>query len=113
MCFAKDVGKNESGKYSQNLLDSATHATKVVKASKTDAINTALKREIKKKTAEATGDLVGNKTDNKINSVSKELYSKKSLQNSLDKTNNEIELPKERYVSPEKRQQIIDDLRLV
>ena len=49
MCFAKDVGKNESGKYSQNLLDSATHATKVVKASKTDAINTALKREIKKK----------------------------------------------------------------
>ena len=41
--------------------------------------------------------------------VSKELYSKKLH----SKTNeNEIKIPKERYTSPEKRQQIIDELRL-
>ena len=30
-----------------------------------------------------------------------------------DDANNEIEAPKERYISPEKRQQIIDELKLV
>ena len=41
--------------------------------------------------------------------VSKELYFKKLH----SKTNeNEIKIPKERYISPEKRQQIIDELRL-
>ena len=43
-----------------------------------------------------------------------ELSSKQSteeLQN--DKASNEIETPKKRYISPEKRQQIIDELRLL
>ena len=55
------------------------------------------------KTAEATGDLIGNKSADKITSASK-LHSPKHL----DKT----DIPKERYISPEKRQQIIDGLRL-
>ena len=35
----------------------------------------------------------------------------KKLENNND--NNETEVPKERYISPEKRQQIINELRLV
>ena len=68
------------------------------------------------KTAEATGDLIGNKIADKIansskkskNLGSKELNSKE-LQSK--ETNNEI--PKERYISPQERQQIIDKLRLI
>ena len=38
-------------------------------------------------------------------------YSIESSQN--DEAKNEIEISKERYISPEKRTQIIDELRLV
>ena len=63
------------------------------------------KKQSKKKTPEATGDLIGNK----IRSLSKK--STKKLEN--DNSNNEIEAPRKRYISPEKRQQIIEELRLV
>ena len=99
LSFAKNMGKNVSSKYDQNLLDSA-------KISTTDAIKTASKRTIQK-TAEATGDIIGNKIADKITSVSKK--SKKPQNN---EANDESETPKERYISPEKRQ-IIDELRLV
>ena len=33
--------------------------------------------------------------------------------NNLDEAESAIEIPKERYISPEKRQQIIDELRLM
>ena len=75
--------------------------------SATDAIKTTSKRLIQKAAA-ATGDLIGNKITDKITSVSKK--SKKSKSN---EANDESETPKERYISPEKRQQIIDELRLV
>ena len=74
------------------------------KSSSTDAIKIDSKRAIRK-TTEATGDLIGNKIAGKITSVSKK--SPKELQN------DEIEVLKKRYISPEKRQQIIDELRLV
>ena len=45
----------------------------------------------------------------KITSVSK----KSSTRSQNNKANDESETPKERYISPEKRQQIIDELRLV
>ena len=61
----------------------------------------------KLKTGEATGDLIGNKIADKITSVSK-----KSPQTNLDEANSEVEVPKEKHISPEKRQQIIDELRL-
>ena len=101
--FAKNIGKNSNNKYSKKLLDTAKKST-------TDAIKTASKRAIQK-TAEATGDLIGNKIADKITSASKK--SNKKLPN--DETEEDIKLTthKKRYISPEERQQIIDELRLV
>ena len=98
------MGKNSSNKYGQKLLNST-------KKSKTDAIKTASKRAIQK-TADATGDLIGNKIADKITSVSAELRSTKNATEN-NNTNNKIEVPKERHISSEKRQLIIDELRLV
>ena len=78
-----------------------------VQKSTTDTIKTASKRAIQK-TAEATGGLIGNKITDKMTSVSKK---SKNPQN--NKANDESEIPKERYISPEKSKQIIDELRLV
>ena len=96
MSFAKNIGKNLSSKYGQKLLDTAKKST-------TDAIKTTSKRAIQK-TAEATGNLIGNKIANKMTSVSKK---SKKLQN--NEANDESEAPKERCISPEKRQQSIDE----
>ena len=76
----------------------------------TDAIKTASKREIQK-TAEATGDLIGNKIANKITSLSKK--SSKELPNDETEVYIERATLKKRYISPEKRKQIIDELKLV
>ena len=59
-------------------------------------------KKILKETAKATGDLIGNKTADKITSASKKSQS--------DEVNNEI--PTERYISPNKRQKIINELKL-
>ena len=88
------MGTRLSNKYGQKLLDSAKKST-------TNVIKTASKRAVQK-TAEVKGDLIGNKIADKITSVSKK-----------PRDNDEKETPKERYISPEKRQQIIDELRLV
>ena len=97
LSFAKDMGTQLSNKYGQELLDSTKKST-------TDAIKTASKKAIQK-TAEPTSYSIGNKIADKITSVSK-----KSKNNEDD---DESEAPKERYISPEKRQQIIDELRLI
>ena len=69
-------------------------------------------QEIKKKAAEATGDLIGNKTADNITSVSKKSPKELSLTKLHSKeANNEI--PKERYISSQERQQIVDELRLI
>ena len=85
--IVKNKSNNLSGKYSQNLL---AHA----KQSSTDAVKTALKREIQKP-AETTDDLIGNKTSGKITKI---LIS--SPQNSSTTVESEIETPEERYTSP-------------
>ena len=103
LSFAKNMGKSLSNKYGQKLLDSAKKST-------TDAIKTASKRAIQK-TAEATGDLIGNKIADKITSVSKK--SAKASQNNETEEDVEIATPKKRYISPEERKQIIEELRLV
>ena len=64
-----------------------------------DAAKTASKR-VAQKTAEATGDLIGNKIADKITSVGK--TKSKETKNERQKI----------YIPPEKKQQIIDDLRL-
>ena len=115
LSFAKSTRKRLSNKYGQKLLDSAKKST-------TDAIKTASKKTIQK-TAEATGGLIDNKITDKIRSVS----AKKTAKN--DDANNGTEVirtslkdvgsaspkdvSKKRFISPEERQQINDELRLV
>ena len=90
--FAKNIGKNLSDTYSKKLLDTAKKST-------ADALKTASKRAIQK-TAEATDDLTRNK-------IAHELPSN-------DETEDvELTFHKKRYITPEERQQIIDELRLI
>ena len=91
--------RSMSNRYWKKLLDTA-------KKSATDAIKIASKRTIQK-TAEATGDLIGNKTADKIASISKK---PSNISN-----NDDVELTthKKRHISPEERQQIINELRLI
>ena len=78
------------------------------KKSATDAMKTASKQAIQK-TAEVTGDLVGNKIADKITSVSKKSTKKlRTMDEDVEFTTH-----KKRYISPEERQQIIDELRLI
>ena len=95
--MGKNISKNLSGKYRQKLLDHANECD-------TDVIKTVSRRAIQK-TAEATGDLIANKIADKITRVSKN-----SPQNNLE--TNEKEILRKRYISPELRHKIIDDLRL-
>ena len=62
-----------------------------------DAAKTASKRVVQK-TAEATGDLIGSKVANKITSLGRPKEKTKKVE--------------EIYIPPEKRQQIINDLKL-
>ena len=101
LSFAKNMVKNLSNKYGQKLLDRAKKST-------ADAIKTASKRAIRK-TVEATSDLIGNEIADKITSVSK----KPSNSNNNNNEDVEITAHNKRYISPEERQQIINELRLV
>ena len=101
LTFTKNMCKNSSSKYGQKLPDSGK-------------INNGCNKNYfgktnPKKTAEITSDLIGNKAVDKITIVSK-ISSTHSKNN---EANNESETSKERYISPEKRQQIIDKLSLV
>ena len=100
--IGKNIGKPLSGEYSQKFLDHAKQST-------TNAFKTASKRAIQK-TAEATGYLNGNKIADRTTKVSKN-----SQQNNSKTVINKYgkEIPKERYISPEKRQKINDDMRLI
>ena len=93
--------KNMSNKYGQKLFDTAKKST-------TDAIKTVSKRAIQK-TAEATGDLIGNKIADKITSISKKLV--KELP--INDEDVEITTHKKKIHTPEERNQITDELRLV
>ena len=86
--FARKFGDN----YGKKLIDTETKTG-------TDVTKTATKKVVQK-TAEATEDLIGNKIADKITSIGK--WKEK------EKTKNTEEI----YISPEKRQQIIDDLKL-
>ena len=96
MSFAKSL----SNKYGNKLLDNT-------KKSAIYAIKTASKRAIQR-TVDATGDLIGNKIADKITIVSK-----KSSININNNDNVEFTTHTKRYISPEERQQIINELRLV
>ena len=95
LSFAKNMGKSLSNKYGQKLLDSAKKFT-------TDAIKTALKNVIQK-TAE---DVIDNKIADKITSVSKKPSNNNNNNNIEDV---ELTTHKKRCISPEERQQIINE----
>ena len=86
MSFTKTFGD----KYDKKLIDAATKTG--IDAAKT------ISERVLQKPAEATGDLIGNKIADKITSIGKPKEKPKETE--------------EIYISPEKRQQIIDDLRL-
>ena len=66
----------------------------------------AASKRVIQKTAEATGDLIGNKKANKITLAGKsKSKQKKDEMNEMNET-------EEIYIPPEKRQRIINDLRL-
>ena len=79
-------------KYGKKFMNTATKTV-------IDAAKTTSKRVVQI-TAQATGDLIGNKIVDKITSVGK------------TKKEDETSKRQEIYIPPEKRQQIIDDLRL-
>ena len=64
-----------------------------------DTAKTASKRVVQK-AAEATGDRIGNEIVDKVTSIGKAKENEKTKE--IEKV----------YISPEKRQEIIDDLRL-
>ena len=88
LSFARKFGD----RYGKQLMDTATKTG-------IDAAKTASKRVVQK-TAEATGDLIRNKIADQITSLGKT--------KSKEKEDERLEI----YIPPEKRQQIIDELRL-
>ena len=106
LSFARNLGthttkvaKNVSNKYGEKLSDTA-------KISSANALKIVGQRAIQK-TAAASGDLVGNFIADKIASISK----RPATEPHSNVVSNEI--PKERYISPQERQKIIDELRLI
>ena len=84
--------ENFGDKYGKKLMDAATKTG-------IDAAKTTSKRVVQK-TGEATGDLIRNKIADKITSVGKSKEKEKAKK------------VEEIYIPPEKRQQIIEDLKL-
>ena len=108
LSFAKNIGKSIGKNISKNL--SSRYSQKPIMLSNLLQIRLKmLQKEQFKKTADATGDLIGNKIANRITKVSKH-----SQQNNSETVTNENDkkILKERYVLPEEKQNIIDDLRL-
>ena len=97
--IGKNISNNLSGKYIQTPFYHAKKSTP-------DAINTDSKRETHKAT-EVTSVLIGNKNDNKITKALKSLP-----QNKSDTVESEKKGLKDKYVPPEKGQQITDKLRI-
>ena len=95
--IGKNISKNFSTKFSQKLFDHA-------KQSATDAFKSPSKRAIQT-TVQATDDLLCSKSADKITKVSKNLQQKNSETVTRESFK---EIPEERYVSPEERQEVID-----
>ena len=91
-----DVGKNMSNKYGRKILDKSIDAGK-------DFAKIAGKKVLHK-SAEDTGEMIGNKVADRITRRSR---------NKVQKEDDRImEETQEIYIPPEKREQIIRDLKL-
>ena len=67
--------------------------------------STTIANKTNSKTAEGTGDVIGSKIRYKISK-----FSKITKQNNFE---NETEIPKEKYIHTDERQQIIDKLNII
>ena len=76
--------------------------------SATDSFKNSSRRVIPK-TAETVSDLIVNKITNRTTKVSKKLQQNNSETSANE---NDKKIAKEKYISPEKRRDILDDLRL-
>ena len=94
----KQINKSMCDKYSLKL-HKYSHAKNVQQ----------IHLQLLQKTLEATDDLIGNKIANKIKKVAK--ISQQNYSETVA-NNNDKEIPKERYLSPEERQEFIDELGL-
>ena len=103
--MGKNISESLRSKYSPGML---AMCQKLHDHAKQSAFKTASKSVIQK-SAEATCDLNGNKIANKITKSPKypQENNSETVINEHDK-----EIPKEKYISPEERQEIIDELRL-
>ena len=95
--FGKNVINNLSSKYSKKLLDHA-------KKSATNALKTNSKGAIQK-ISETTGDVCENEIADKVTRASK-------ISPKNNSETNEEEILRERFLPPELRHKIINDLRL-
>ena len=91
-----DVGKKYDKKYGKKLLDNSISAGK--------GFAKIAGKKVLTKSAEATGDMIGNKIANRITKISR---------NKAQKEDDRImEETQELIIPPEKREQIIRDLKL-
>ena len=91
-----DVGKNTSNKYDRKILDKSMDAGKDFRK--------IARKKVLTKSPEATGDLIGNEIADRIT---------KSSRNKEQKEDDRImEETQELIIPPEKREQIIRDLKL-
>ena len=107
MSFAQKFG-NKYGKKQINTVtkvETSRYGKKIMDTTKKQGSEFAkiAGKRIVQKSAEATGDLIGNKISDKITSSGKSKNKEKE---------NETNEPEEIIILPEKRQQIINDLRL-
>ena len=87
MSFVRKLGNKHGKKLMDTANKTGTYAAKTVS------------KRVVQKAEEATGDLIGNKIADKITSIAKPKEKEKTTE--IEKI----------YIPPEKRQQIIDDLR--
>ena len=99
--IGKNISENLSVKYKQNRIDHA-------KQSATEVFQTGSKRAIQK-TAETTGDFIGNKTPDKITKVWKTSPQKNciTVTNEEENIGVEREINKEKYISSEKKRNLL------
>ena len=91
------------------MVNTAKNFFDHAKQSSTNALKTNSEKVIQK-TAERNGDLIVNKIANKITNVLQ--ISQKNNSEAVTNENDKI-IPKGRYVSPEERQKIINEMRLI
>ena len=103
LSFARNFGD----KYDKSMISSKNVKKLMDGATKTSKnFDKIAGKKVIHKTAKATGDLVGNKIADKITSMGKPRSKKeKSEMNIMEET-------QEIYIPPEKRKQIIKDLKL-